>query len=309
MVHAAISAKCRLDGLAQATFAFEGKADIVRVVRYVYYWSKVDWLDRNQSASQRCKKGSVPIGNNGVRNGEDLIQAGPERRNTHRNVGGYRHGCLCPGGCRLAEYPITIIVPFSDGGSTDMVGRLLAAELVSRLGQKIKVENRIGASGPTELSNRLQATALCYTLAVTSNATLINSSMDAFGADPLREFSPIAYLGAAPNVIVTRTTSGITSLDDLIAKARANPGKLTYSSPGVGTSAHLALELLKIRAGINITHVAFNGSGMSLAAALSGSTDISALNTIGLMRYIRSGEFFVAVAECLGCTKFYAAWM
>ena len=140
------------------------------------------------------------------------------------------------------------------------------------------------------MSNGLHATAFGYTLAVTSNATLINSSMDAFGADPLKEFAPIAYLGAAPNVIVTRTTSGITSLGDLIAKARANPGKLTYSSPGVGTSAHLAVELLKIRAGINITHVAFNGSGMSLVAALSGITDISTLNTLGLMRYIRSGE-------------------
>jgi len=195
-----------------------------------------------------------------------------------------------PARAEWPEYPITIIVPFSDGGHTDMVGRLLAAGLASRLGQKFKVENRIGASGPTELSNGLHATAFGYTLAVTSNATLINSSMDAFGADPLKEFAPIAYLGAAPNVIVTRTTSGITSLGDLIAKARANPGKLTYSSPGVGTSAHLAVELLKIRAGINITHVAFNGSGMSLVAALSGITDISTLNTLGLMRYIRSGE-------------------
>jgi tripartite-type tricarboxylate transporter receptor subunit TctC len=197
---------------------------------------------------------------------------------------------FAPARAEWPEHPITIIVPFSEGGHTDMVGRLLAAQLASRFGQNVKVENRMGASAPAELSTLLQATAFGYTLAVTSNATLASATMDAGVYDLRKDFAPIAYLGAAPNVIVTGKSSSIASLQDLIAKAKANPGKLTYSSPGVGTSAQLAVELLKIRAKIDITHVPFNGSGMSLIAALSGTTDISGLNTLGLMHYIQSGE-------------------
>ena len=196
-------------------------------------------------------------------------------------------------GSAWAEWPdrsITIIVPFSAGGHTDMLGRLLAAQLGPRLGQSVKVENRISASQTFELSKSLQATAPGYTLGVTSNAMLINSTMDSLAYDPLKDFVPIAYLGAAPNVIVTRTSSGIISMGDLIAKAKANPGKLTYASPGVGTSSPLAVELLKIRAKIDIRHIAFDGSGMSLMAVLSGSTDIAALGTMGLMKHINAGE-------------------
>jgi tripartite-type tricarboxylate transporter receptor subunit TctC len=195
-----------------------------------------------------------------------------------------------PAHAEWPERPITIIVPFADGGHTDMIGRMLAAQLAPRLGQNVKVENRTGESAPFKLSARLQATAPGYTFAVTSNATLTSASMDAGGFDLFKDFVPIAYIGAAPNVIVTRRSSSIASLQDLIVKAKANPGKLTYSSPGFGTSAQLAVELLKIRAKLDITHVPSDGSGMSLIAALSGSTDISAVNTFGLMNHIRSGE-------------------
>lgn len=90
------------------------------------------------------------------------------------------------------EYPITFIVPFSDGGHTDMVGRLLAAQLASRLGQDVKVENKMGASAPFELSTRLQATAFGYTLAVTSNATLASASMGVGAYDLFKDFAPVA---------------------------------------------------------------------------------------------------------------------
>jgi tripartite-type tricarboxylate transporter receptor subunit TctC len=89
---------------------------------------------------------------------------------------------------------------------------------------------------------------------------------------------------------VTRPTSGIDTLANLVARAKANPGVLSYASPGVGTSSQLAVELLKQRTNIDIRHVPFNGSGMSLMAALSGATDIAALNTLGLVRHIQAGE-------------------
>jgi tripartite-type tricarboxylate transporter receptor subunit TctC len=200
-------------------------------------------------------------------------------------------GFVGHGAC--AEWPeraITIIVPFAPGGHTDILGRLLAAQLGSRLGQSVVVENRVSKDGKFDLSAAGRAASHGYTLLVTSNAALINLSMSRLVYDPLKDFEPIAYLGAAPNVIVTRPTSGIDSIASLIAKAKAEPGKLTDASPGVGTSSQLTVELLKQHAMINIRHIPFTGSDMALTAALSGATDIAALSTTGLINYIQTGE-------------------
>jgi tripartite-type tricarboxylate transporter receptor subunit TctC len=123
-----------------------------------------------------------------------------------------------------------------------------------------------------------------------TGVVLINPSVSKVAYDPLKDFAPIAYLGAAPNVIITRPASGITSIADLIAKAKANPGKLNYASPGVGSVSQLAVELLKLRANIQITHVPFSGAAPALQAALAGTTDIASVSIAGLIGHIRSGE-------------------
>ena len=192
-----------------------------------------------------------------------------------------------------AEWPeraITIIVPFARGGHTDILGRLLAAKLGQQLGQDIVVENRVSKDGKFDLSDVGRVASHGYTLLVTSNAALINSIMSRLVYDPLKDFEPIAYLGAAPNVIITRPTSGIDSIASLIAKAKAEPGKLAYASPGVGTSSQLTVELLKQHAKINIRHIPFTGSERALTAALSGATDIAALSSAGLIHHIQAGE-------------------
>lgn len=192
-----------------------------------------------------------------------------------------------------AEWPertITIIVPFGRGGHTDQLGRLLAAELSSKLGQKVAVENRAGGGANVGLSVGARAASNGYTLVLTSNAVLINVSLRKSALDPLKEFVPVAYLGAAPNVVVTRRTSEVGNLSDLIAKAKANPGKLNYASPGVGTSSQLAVELLKQHANIDIRDVPFDGSGMALMAAISGAADFASLSTAELIGPLRSGE-------------------
>ena len=163
------------------------------------------------------------------------------------------------------ERTITIIVPFPAGGPNDLLGRLLAAELSPKLGQNVIVENRVGAVGNIGLT----AGAVAY--------------------DPIKDFVPIAYLGAAPNAIIARPASGITSIADLIAKAKANPGKLTYASPGLGSVSQLAVELLKLRVNIDMTHVPFSGAAPALQAALSGTTDIASVSIAGLISHIRSG--------------------
>jgi tripartite-type tricarboxylate transporter receptor subunit TctC len=187
------------------------------------------------------------------------------------------------------DHTITIIVPFPPGGPNDLLGRLLAAELSPKLGQNIIVENRVGAVGNIGLAAGARAAPDGYTLVVVTGVVLINPSVSKVAYDPLRDFAPIAYLGAAPNAIITRPASGITSVADLVAKAKANPGKITYASPGLGSVSQLAVELLKLRANIDMTHVPFNGAAPSLQAALSGTTDIASVSIAGLISHIRSG--------------------
>ncbi|HXD45788.1 MAG TPA: tripartite tricarboxylate transporter substrate binding protein [Pseudolabrys sp.] len=188
------------------------------------------------------------------------------------------------------ERTITIIVPFPAGGPNDLLGRLLAAKLGQKLGQTVIVENRIGAVGNIGIAAGARAAPDGYTFVVVTGVVLINPSVTKVAYDPLKDFAPIAYLGAAPNVIITRPASGITSIADLIKKAKASPGKLNYASPGVGSVSQLAVELLKLRAGIDITHVPFSGAAPSLQAALAGTTDIASVSIAGLIGHIRSGE-------------------
>ena len=197
------------------------------------------------------------------------------------------------GGEARAAWPertITIIVPFPAGGPNDLLGRLLAAELAPKLGQNVIVENRVGATGNIGLSAGARAAPDGYTLVVVTNIVLINPSVSKVGYDPLNDFVPIAYLGAAPNVIITRPASGITDIADLIARAKAAPGKLNFASPGLGSVSQLAVELLKVRADIDITHIPFTGAAPALQAALAGTTDIASVSIAGLIGFIRSGE-------------------
>ena len=199
---------------------------------------------------------------------------------------------LASAGTAHAAWPertITIIVPFPPGGPNDLLGRLLAAELATKLGQSVIVENRAGAVGNIGIAAGARAAPDGYTLTVTTNVVLINPSVSSVAYDPIRDFAPVAYLGAAPNVIITRPATGIATVADLVAKAKAEPGKLTYASPGLGSVSQLAVELLKLRADIDMTHVPFNGAAPALQSALAGTTDIACVSIAGLIGHIQSG--------------------
>ncbi|MFY9688094.1 MAG: tripartite tricarboxylate transporter substrate binding protein [Pseudolabrys sp.] len=187
------------------------------------------------------------------------------------------------------DHTITIIVPFPPGGPNDLLGRLLAAELAPKLGQNVIVENRAGAVGNIGLAAGARAAPDGYTLVVVTGVVLINPSVAKVAYDPLKDFAPIAYLGAAPNAIITRPSSGITSIADLIARAKENPGKITYATAGLGSVSQLAVELLKLRTGTDMTHVPYSGAAPSLQAALQGTTDIASVSIAGLIGHIRSG--------------------
>ena len=192
------------------------------------------------------------------------------------------------------EHPITIIVPFPPGGATDLISRLLAVELAQRFGEKVGVENLAGDVGNIGLRAAALARPDGYTLLVTTNAALINlminPKLSATAYDTPRDFAPIAYLGSTPNVIVTGQSSGIGSIAEFIAKAKANPGKLSCASPGVGSSSGMAVDLLRLRAGIDIAHIAFDGSDLAMRAAISGAADAASIGIGGMLDHIRSGE-------------------
>jgi tripartite-type tricarboxylate transporter receptor subunit TctC len=188
------------------------------------------------------------------------------------------------------ERTITIVVPFAAGGPNDLVGRVLAAELAPKLGQNVIVENKTGAVGDIGIAGVGRAQPDGYTLLETTVVVLINPSVRKTSYDPLKNFAPIAYLGASPNAIITRPASGISSVADLIAKAKANPGKLTYATAGTGSVSQLAVELLKIRGGIDMTHVPFRGAAPSLEAALAGTTTVASVSIGGLVGHIKSGD-------------------
>ena len=192
------------------------------------------------------------------------------------------------------ERPVTIIVPFPRGGATDLLGRLLAARLTMRLGEPVAVENSVGGVGNVGLRAAAMATPNGYTLLVTTNAALINLAINPrlsiTSYNTPDDFAPIAYLGDSPNVVVAEQSSDLGSVPALIAKAKANPGRLTCASPGVGSSSGMAVELLELRAGISVNHIALNGSDMALHAVLSGGADIAAVGLGGMVDYIHSGK-------------------
>jgi len=184
---------------------------------------------------------------------------------------------------------ITIIAHFAPGGSNDLLARLIASELGPALKQNAIVENRPGANGNIGLTYAAHAAPDGYTLVVASGVVEINPSIRKSGYE-MKDFAPVAYLGASPNVILTRPASGIATVKDLIVKAKAEPGKITYSSPGVGSVSQLAVELLELRTETKLIHVPFQGAAPAAQAAMAGTTDVGSVNIAGLIGFIQSGK-------------------
>jgi tripartite-type tricarboxylate transporter receptor subunit TctC len=197
---------------------------------------------------------------------------------------------VTPARAAWPERTITIIVHFAPGGANDLLGRLLAAELSPILGQSVIVVNRPGANGNVGVEVAAHAAPDGYTLLVASGSALVNPSLREVPYDLVKDFEPVAYLGASPNVILTNSKSGIDNIDDLITTAKRQPGKLNFGSPGIGSTPHMAMELLMQSAGIQLVHVPFSGLGPAVTALLQGTTDVTAVTVAGVMGYISAGS-------------------
>ena len=187
--------------------------------------------------------------------------------------------------------PIRMLVGFSPGGPADVMARLIGQRMTTLLGQPIVVENRPGAGGTVAARTIAEAEADGYTLLLGNTSTLVISPLmhKNVGYDPLKAFTPIARLGTTADILVVNPKFPATSLGELIAQAKANPGKLNYSTPGIGTPPHLIAEMLKLKAGIDIVHVPYKSGGLSIQAVIAGEVQLTFENPAVALPLVQSG--------------------
>jgi len=190
------------------------------------------------------------------------------------------------------ERPIRFIVPFPPGGGVDIVARALAREMTEKLGQQVVVDDRPGATGIIGTQIAAQATADGYTLLMGNVAThAINVSMfKKLPYDPVKDFRPITLVARVPEILIVNPSLPVHSVRDLIALAKAKPGQITFGSAGMGSPPHMAAELFKSMAGINIVHIPYKGSTLALNDLLGGRIGMDFSNILSPMRHIKSGR-------------------
>lgn len=193
-----------------------------------------------------------------------------------------------------AEYPnrpVKMIVGFAAGGATDLFARIVAQKLTERLGQQVLVENRVGAGGSIAAAAVAKSPADGYTLAIISASHSINATLyRSLPYDPVKDFVPIAAVASATNVLVVHPSVPANTVGEFIALAKAKPGTINFASGGVGASSHLAGELFKSMAGINIVHVPYKGTGDAIRDLVSGQVQSSVDAVSALLPLIQDGK-------------------
>ncbi len=188
------------------------------------------------------------------------------------------------------ERPVTLVVPFAPGGANDIVARIIQQPLGDALGQPIVIENRGGAGGNIAFAWVARARPDGYTLLLAPNSFAVNPSLyDKVSYDPFKDFEPVAEISYFPVMLAARPDLGVNTLQELIARAKEKPGSLNYSTPGSGTLPHLATELLKQRAGIDMVHIPYAGAAPAAQALLSKTVDVGTMSISVAMPQIQAG--------------------
>src|SRR5262249_50304750 len=171
--------------------------------------------------------------------------------------------------------PVRIIVPFAPGGPADVVGRVLAQKLSPTWTQPVHVENIPTGGGNVGAATAAKSPPDGHTLVVVGTNHVINPSLYVkLGYDPIKDFAPVTLVAVSPNVVAVNPSLPAHSIKELIALVKANPGKYSYASAGVGQSGHLAGELFKLRFGLDLVHVPFNGGAGAMTATIGGPTQV-----------------------------------
>lgn len=189
------------------------------------------------------------------------------------------------------DHAIQLIVPFAAGGPTDAMGRFVAKSISEKLGQSVVPVNRPGAGGNIGTQFVARAAPDGYTLILVAGSHVIRPAIiPNLQYDPIADFSPISMLASGPLVLTVRNNLPVHSVQELIALAKSQPGKLNFASGGIGTASHLAGELFKQMAGISMTHVPYNGAALSSEALLGGVVDILFNNAPSALPMIQTGK-------------------
>lgn len=191
---------------------------------------------------------------------------------------------------RYPNRPIRVVVPFTPGGSNDLIGRIIGQKLTEAWGQPVIIDNRPGGGSTIGVQVVVNAAPDGYTLLTTSGGIATNVSLYKLPYDPRKDLAPVALLAQMPYLIAAHPGLAAKSAQDLIALARAQPGKIAFSSSGAGTSSHLAAEMFKSAAKINMLHVPYKGGGPAVNAVVSGEVQITFNVITGPLPMVRANK-------------------
>ncbi len=210
-----------------------------------------------------------------------------------RLLGGGAALSLLPWAARAQSWPtrpVRFIIPFAAGGPVEVPARFLADRLTQTLGHPVLVEPRPGAGGARGGQAVVQSNDGHTLLFTTSSVVILPALMRDPGYDPFRDLVPISQITDAPMALVARADWPVRDLEDFLRQAKARPGHFSFGSSGAGSTTHLAGELLKVRAGIDILHVPYRGAGQAVNALYAGDTDLLVTGLIETQRHVREGR-------------------
>ncbi|PZW45959.1 tripartite-type tricarboxylate transporter receptor subunit TctC [Humitalea rosea] len=190
------------------------------------------------------------------------------------------------------DQPIRLIVPFAAGGPADIIARLIGRVMGEQLGKPMVIDSRSGAGGAVgvEAAARARPDGTTLVLASSGAIVILPHIMPSMAYDPLKDLTPITQVLAVPQIISVRPGLGVSSVRELVALAKSSPNPLTFGSAGIGSSLHMAGELFKLRAGVDMTHVPYRGAAPAVTDLLGGRIDVLMADTPALISFVRSGQ-------------------
>ena len=201
------------------------------------------------------------------------------------------HTCGAAWAQAYPDRPVKMIVPFAPGGPADIVARLLTQKLSEQLGRQFYVENQVGAGGNIGMGNAARAAPDGYTLVLVSSSYMVNPSLyRKVPYDQAKHFLPVTLAASAPNVLVANPSLGVGTVAELAALIRANPGKHSFASAGMGTTPYLSGELFKLSLGADLVHVPFNGSAPAIQSTLGGHTPFAFVVLAPAVSHVKEGK-------------------
>ena len=198
----------------------------------------------------------------------------------------------CASAAAFPERPITLVVPFPPGGATDVIGRIVAKGMAQRLGQPMIVDNKAGAGTAIGAAAVAQAAPDGYTLLISSNTTFtVTPALKAkLSFDPQKSFESLGLIGTSPLVLLANTAVPAATLKDVVALAKAKPGKLAYGSFGAGTTSHFAGEMFKLASGADLLHVPYKGSAPAMTDLISGQVQFTFDTNVAALPMLQAGR-------------------